>query len=249
FLKLLQSSYMPPHKDTLSGSVLNSEIVQIVVKMDAELQKTDNLTLSLDRWTSPRGDFVYNYFLTTPSHHEYLYSIADYLGDRIIQLAATFRKIPTSNNFYSLAIVTAFKKENFVICKLVVNYYKDLHHNEKEYYELWGVVENEHIHLQKLAKTMFAIVPSQANCEQNFFILKWFSERYRTKHGLNLFIYISNVKKKLNFCDDNSVKMELHNSVFNETIFAEINGPDLRNEEDNDEKIINSTENEITMAF
>ncbi|CAG8832797.1 27851_t:CDS:2, partial [Gigaspora margarita] len=72
---------MPPHKNTLLGSVLNSEIAQIVVKMDAELQKTNNLTLSLDEWTSPRGDFVYNYIVTTSSHHEYLYAIANYSRD------------------------------------------------------------------------------------------------------------------------------------------------------------------------
>ncbi|CAG8818721.1 12588_t:CDS:2 [Gigaspora margarita] len=45
FLELLQPSYIPPHKDTLSGSVLDGKIVQVVVKMEAELQKTDNLTL------------------------------------------------------------------------------------------------------------------------------------------------------------------------------------------------------------
>ncbi|RIB07311.1 hypothetical protein C2G38_2114047, partial [Gigaspora rosea] len=60
--------------------------------------------------------------------------------------------------------------------------------------------------------------------------------------------YVSNVKKELNFCNDNFVEMELRNSVFNETIFAEINGPDLRNEVE-DEEIINPTTNEITIAF
>ncbi|CAG8806678.1 26821_t:CDS:2, partial [Gigaspora margarita] len=202
----------------------------------------------------------------------------------IVQLAAIFRRIPTSNNFRSLAIAAfnsryqqfdvfpyvltyflypyyrghGLQKEKFRdIYELAVNYYKDLHHNEKEYcvlvsqlikykanatpwdlefsfnltpYVWWGVVEDEHTHLQELAKTMFAIVPSQANCERNFSILKWFSEG------------------QLNFCDDNSVEMELRNSVFNEIIFAEINGPDLRNKE-NEEKIVNPTKNKITMAF
>ncbi|CAG8844492.1 45959_t:CDS:1, partial [Gigaspora margarita] len=61
--------------------------------------------------------------------------------------------------------------------------------------------------------------------------------------------YVSNIKKELNFCNDNSVEMELRNSVFNKMIFAEINGPDLRNEENNEEEVINPTENEIIIAF
>ncbi|CAG8847736.1 18418_t:CDS:2, partial [Gigaspora margarita] len=44
----------------------------------------------------------------------------------------------------------------------------------------WDAVEDEHTDLQELAKTMFAIVPSQANCERNFSILKWFTEGHRT---------------------------------------------------------------------
>ena len=45
FLKLLQPGYMPPHKDALSGSLLDGKIARVIVKMEAELQKTDNLTL------------------------------------------------------------------------------------------------------------------------------------------------------------------------------------------------------------
>ncbi|CAG8746186.1 18063_t:CDS:2 [Gigaspora margarita] len=36
---------------------------------------------ALDGWTSPKGDSVYNYIITTPNHHEYLYAIENYLGD------------------------------------------------------------------------------------------------------------------------------------------------------------------------
>ncbi|CAG8818722.1 12589_t:CDS:2, partial [Gigaspora margarita] len=160
----------------------------------------------------------------------YMASLADcFLG--IVLLAATFRRIPTSNNFRFLAIV-AFNKGKFCdICELAVNYYKDLHHNEKEYRELWGVVEDEHTHLQELAKTMFAIVSWLESMAQIYSF------------------YVSNIKKELNVCENNSVKMELCNSMFNETIFAEINSPDLRNEEENEEEIVNPTANEITMAF
>ncbi|CAG8475591.1 28658_t:CDS:2 [Gigaspora margarita] len=67
-------NYAPPHKDALLGTILDREIAQIVVKLEAELQKEDNLTLY-------KGDSLYNYIITTPSHHEYLYAIADYSGE------------------------------------------------------------------------------------------------------------------------------------------------------------------------
>ncbi|CAG8855908.1 14155_t:CDS:1, partial [Gigaspora margarita] len=143
-------------------------------------------------------------------------SLADcFLG--IVYLASAFRRIPISNNFHFLAIIafnrryqefdispyvlTYFLHSNYrshglqkgkfcEICKLAVNYYKGLHHSEKECRELvnqlikykanitswdleyspnlipplwWGVIENEYMHLQELAKTIFAIIPSQAS--------------------------------------------------------------------------------------
>ncbi|CAG8855247.1 8749_t:CDS:2, partial [Gigaspora margarita] len=67
--------------DALSGSLLDGEIARIVVKVEAELQNTDNLTLSLDGWTSPRGDSLYNFIIATPNRHEYLYALDDYSGE------------------------------------------------------------------------------------------------------------------------------------------------------------------------
>ncbi|CAG8836442.1 35714_t:CDS:2, partial [Gigaspora margarita] len=52
--KLLQPGYMPPHKDALSA---------------------------LNGWTSPRGDSLYNFIITTPNHYEYLYALANYSGE------------------------------------------------------------------------------------------------------------------------------------------------------------------------
>ncbi|CAG8798049.1 202_t:CDS:2 [Gigaspora margarita] len=244
-------------------------------------------------------------------------SLADcFLG--IVHLAFAFKRISISNNFRFLAIIafnhryqefdispyvlTYFLHPNYQshglqkgkfceICELAVNYYKGLHHSEKECRELvgqlikykanitlwdleyssnltpplwWGVIEDEYMHLQELAKTMFAIIPSQASYEQNFSILKWFSERRHTWLQVSRLesmaqiysFYVSNVKKELSFCNNNFVEMELRNSVFNETIFAEINSPNLS--EDNNEvdnKVDNKVEfenlivNEITMAL
>ncbi|CAG8827872.1 12789_t:CDS:2, partial [Gigaspora margarita] len=190
-------------------------------------------------------------------------SLADcFLG--IMQLAAAFKRIPSSNNFCSLAIV-AFNRQGLQkgkfrdICELAVNYYKDLHHSEKECRELvdqlikykakvtpwdlefsynltpyiwWGVVEDEYTHLQELAKTMFAIVSWLESMAQIYSF------------------YVLNVKKELNFCDNNSVDMELRNSVFNKMIFAEIDCPDLnKNEEEDKVEVVNFTANEIAIVF
>ncbi|CAG8837453.1 6620_t:CDS:2, partial [Gigaspora margarita] len=120
------------------------------------------------------------------------------------------------------------------ICELAINYYKGLYHSEKECHEL-KVIEDEYMHLQKLAKTMFAILESIAQ--------------------IYLF-YVSNVKKELSFCDNN-MEMELHSSIFNKIIFAEINGPDLSKDDNNkvDHEVDDEVEfislmaNEITIAF
>ncbi|CAG8791672.1 6174_t:CDS:1, partial [Gigaspora rosea] len=156
------------------------------------------------------------------------------------------------------------------ICKLAVNYYKNLHHNEKECHELvtqlikykarvaswdleyssdltpstwWGVVEDERMHLQELAETMFAIALSQASCKRNFSILKWFSEGRRTQLQVSRLeslvqihsFYVSNIMKELKFCGNNSVEAELRNSVLNETVFAEIDNIEINEDEERDE--------------
>ncbi|CAG8771474.1 5034_t:CDS:1, partial [Cetraspora pellucida] len=228
----------------------------------------------------------------------------------IVQIAIALKKIPISNDLYTLAIavfnaryeqfdispylLTYFLYPNYRnnglkrmfcnICKLAVSYYKDMHHSKKEYYELvsqlinykakvmlwdiefssnlmlatwWGVVEDEYNHLQELTKTMFAIVPSQASCEQNFSILKWFSEGRHTWLQVSRLesmaqiysFYVSNFKKKLKFYDNNCVETELYNSVLNEMIFAEMDNVELNNENKDELEIVNLTANDITMAL
>ncbi|CAG8538092.1 33592_t:CDS:2, partial [Gigaspora margarita] len=79
----------------------------------------------------------------------------------IVQIAVALKKIPGSNNFCTLAI--GLKNRKFLeIGKIVVDYYKEALPNDKEY-----SVEDENSDLQELAKTIFAIVPLQANSFQN----------------------------------------------------------------------------------
>ncbi|CAG8607477.1 5709_t:CDS:2 [Acaulospora morrowiae] len=44
-----------------------------------QLQHYDNLTLTLDGWSSPSNNSLYNFFITTPDRKEYLHSIVDFL--------------------------------------------------------------------------------------------------------------------------------------------------------------------------
>ncbi|CAG8806022.1 31680_t:CDS:2, partial [Gigaspora margarita] len=288
-------NYAPPHKDALSGTILNKEIAQIIVKLEAELQKKDNLTLSLDSWTFPRGDSLYNYIITTPSHHRYLYVIADYSGEHqtgdfiankiseiikkigphhfvaivtnngsnifkeqldiftnkdvykivfnkdnifytsckrlalvfkpikqvinffesrtanladcfvgIAQIAASFKRIHPSNDLCTPAIALFnFRFEQFNISPYLLTYFLYPSYRTRGLKKENFIVEDEHTHLEELAKTMFAITPSQAN-----------SQIYS--------LYVSNIKQKLNFYDKNFEEAELHSSIVNETIFAEV---------------------------
>ncbi|CAG8837391.1 44275_t:CDS:2, partial [Gigaspora margarita] len=61
--------------------------------------------------------------------------------------------------FYSNYQNKGLKNEKFLkIGEIAINYYKKAHYNNKEY-----SIEDENSDLQKLAKTMFAIIPLQTN--------------------------------------------------------------------------------------
>lgn len=202
----------------------------------------------------------------------------------MVQLAASIRKIPITNNFRNVAIDTfnrrykEFDIEPYLltyflhpgykgqglcngkfrdICKIAVNYYKSQYHDEQACRELmaqlikyrsgaapwdleydlelttpllwWGVIEDEKNHLQELAQMMFAIMPSQAGCERQFSILKWFSSGLRTRLDISRLesmakiqsFYVSNIKKELKFYGKELKEEDLRNSALEETIYAE----------------------------
>ena len=49
----------------------------------------------------------------------------------------------------------------------------------------WSSIRNKPYHLRNLALRLFAITPSQANCERNFSILKWMIGNRRTRLNVN----------------------------------------------------------------
>ncbi|CAG8728021.1 3229_t:CDS:2 [Cetraspora pellucida] len=60
----------------------------------------------------------------------------------IVQIAIAFKKIPISNDLHALIIADIEFSSNLMPATW------------------WGVVKDEYNHLQELAKTMFAIIPS-----------------------------------------------------------------------------------------
>ncbi|RHZ83214.1 hypothetical protein Glove_99g229 [Diversispora epigaea] len=90
-----------------------------------------------------------------------------------------------------------------------------------------NIQEDETDQLQELALLLFSIVPSQAVCERNFSMLKWF---FGEKHmNLNLSkiesmtkirsYYISNTDKEIRFRDKNLSEHELRNNI-NESVIT-----------------------------
>ncbi|CAG8827376.1 19236_t:CDS:2 [Gigaspora margarita] len=74
----LNSAYHPPGWTTLSGRILDEEIIKVNKEVSKILKKNDNLTLTLDRWSSPQGSSIYNYIITMVDHKEYLVALKDY---------------------------------------------------------------------------------------------------------------------------------------------------------------------------
>ncbi|CAJ0763482.1 17706_t:CDS:2, partial [Entrophospora sp. SA101] len=77
FTKSLCYGYNPPHRTTLSESLLNSEIARITLKIDNILKNATNLTLCVDGWSSPLKQSIYSFVILLPDRKQYIYSIED----------------------------------------------------------------------------------------------------------------------------------------------------------------------------
>ena len=132
-----------------------------------------------------------------------------------------------------------------------------------------NIQENETDQLQELALLLFSIVPSQAACERNFSMLKWFYGERRMNLNLSKIeymakirsYYISNVDKEIRFKTKNFDEKEFLKNInelisiydileknnileSNENIECEEN----KSEEDElEERIQNESESSITL--
>jgi hypothetical protein len=90
-----------------------------------------------------------------------------------------------------------------------------------------NIQEDETDQLQELALLLFSIVPSQAVCERNFSMLKWFFGEKRMNLNLSKIesmakirsYYISNTDKEIRFRDKNLSEHELRNNI-NESVIT-----------------------------
>ncbi|GES96156.1 ribonuclease H-like domain-containing protein [Rhizophagus clarus] len=74
----LNSKYVPPSRTTLSGRILMEEANKTKTKINKIFEQSENLTLSIDRWTSLTHNSIYNYIVTTPDRQKFLLELKDY---------------------------------------------------------------------------------------------------------------------------------------------------------------------------
>src|SRR5204863_1330336 len=101
FVRELNGGYNLPTREILAGQMLERELAQVNSKIDAELNKEENLTLGLfncmcycylfyinsscfylshlafDGWMSHTHLSIWNFVITTPLRKEYLYQLSD----------------------------------------------------------------------------------------------------------------------------------------------------------------------------
>nr|CAG8663054.1 2185_t:CDS:2 [Entrophospora candida] len=116
FVKNLKPSYNLPSRIKLKETLVEEEVAIINVKIINELEKTNNLTLTIDGWTNPLGKSIYNFVIQTPTKKEYLWKLNDYsleshtgnfLAEQIDQVIQQI-----GNKRFGAIIVTYFEKSH-----------------------------------------------------------------------------------------------------------------------------------------
>ncbi|GBB92451.1 hypothetical protein RclHR1_20050001 [Rhizophagus clarus] len=102
----LNPKYVPPSRTTLSGRILMEEANKTKTKINKIFEQSENLTLSIDRWTSPTHNSIYNYIVKLQIA-EFLLELKDYSQDMrcaahaINLIAADFSKNSIVASFIS----------------------------------------------------------------------------------------------------------------------------------------------------
>ncbi|CAB4384468.1 unnamed protein product [Rhizophagus irregularis] len=64
-IKTLQPGYDPPSRQVLSGTLLESEISRVNIRIMNELSADNNFTIAMDGWTDPHGNSLWAFMLMT----------------------------------------------------------------------------------------------------------------------------------------------------------------------------------------
>ncbi|CAG8776857.1 26922_t:CDS:2, partial [Racocetra persica] len=79
-LRELWPEYQPLSRQLLADRLLNAEIIKLNQNIRNILEKANNLTLGLDRWTDSSGKSLWNFSHTGETLQEYIQKIFDELG-------------------------------------------------------------------------------------------------------------------------------------------------------------------------
>ncbi|CAH1769419.1 5540_t:CDS:2, partial [Entrophospora sp. SA101] len=112
--------YNLPSREKLSGFLLESEAARIEQKVEFEL---DNLTLSLDGWTSPTHDSIYNYVVTTPKRKEYLIKLKIYntVSQTSEFMANEISRVIEKIGLHKFAAVVTDSGSNLRVARRIIN--------------------------------------------------------------------------------------------------------------------------------
>ncbi|CAB4476180.1 unnamed protein product [Rhizophagus irregularis] len=69
----LNAGYNPPTREYLSEHLFETELFIINDKIEDDIMNQQNLTLTLDGWTSGHYQSIWNFVIFTSSRKEYLY--------------------------------------------------------------------------------------------------------------------------------------------------------------------------------
>ncbi|CAG8765594.1 3640_t:CDS:2, partial [Racocetra fulgida] len=152
-------------------------------------------------------------------------SLADcFLG--IVQIAAMLKKIPTSNNFRTLAISAFnFRYQQFDISPYLLAYF--LHPK----YRSRGLKTRNFHNIHNLA-------------------VNYYKDLFHKEEECNELVdQLIRYKAELKFYKDNFVETELRNSTLSETVISEIDYPNSIEKNEEEVEIVSSAESDITMAL
>ncbi|RIA96089.1 hypothetical protein C1645_815928 [Glomus cerebriforme] len=182
---------------------------------------------SLDGWTTPKMESIYNYIVTTDTRMEYLIGLRDYSSDshtivtdnasncraarqniqqtypHIWDILTEHANSITSNDIAALMEDGSF----FFICQFEsklapfnLSFISNL-----EFPKLWWKsIKSQLQHLAELACQIFSINPTQVNCERNFSTLSWILGEKISLNKLEAIAkiqsyYMNNIQKELSY--------------------------------------------------
>lgn len=116
--------------------------------------------------------------------------------------------------------------------------------------------ELEEMPLVSLAIKMFSITPSEAGCERNFSVLKWFYGDRRTRLDLNRIesmsmmrsFWMTNIKKEMTFYGKEITADDLRHCIRASTVIDEFDEYEFDDDEFDNDELIDSGSPDYTSA-